>query len=363
MENLVNFWKNKTVLITGHTGFKGSWLSLWLHLLNANVIGFSLAPPSSPNLFTEADIPSLLTHLHGDIRDYPTLLKTITAHQPEIIFHLAAQSLVPYSYAHPIETISTNVLGTAHLLEAARHCSAIRAIIIVTSDKCYENTMDTYFNEQNALGGNDPYSSSKACAEIITHAYRSSFFSKQQIGIASARAGNVIGGGDWATDRLLPDIVRALTTKNTLEVRHPNAIRPWQHVLEPLWGYLLLAEKLYTNPHQFSEAWNFGPLDPKPTPVSAIIDAISHHWNQTILCKMINKKNHPESASLKLNCTKAQKQLNWHPRWNVLMAVSEAINWYQAYYAGKKAKHLVFQQIEAYMANMTRNRVHDNVNR
>src|SRR5882762_4688653 len=264
LEMTFEFWRNKRVLLTGHTGFKGSWLSLWLQSLRAEVTGYSLAPPTQPSLYALADVGKAMQSVHGDILDLEHLRRVACECKPEVVFHLAAQALVRYSYANPINTYTTNVNGTAHVLEAVRHVPSVRAVLIVTSDKCYENvgTAEGYV-ETDPLGGDDPYSSSKAAAELVTAAYRKSFFTPakagERVGIATARSGNVVGGGDWAADRLIPDVVRAVLDKQTLSIRNPHAVRPWQHVLEPLCGYLTLAEKLHQHPASFSESWNFGP--------------------------------------------------------------------------------------------------------
>src|SRR5579872_4247565 len=281
MEGMVNFWKNKKVLVTGNTGFKGSWLSLWLQQLQAEVIGYALNPPTDVNLFTEAKVADGMQDVRGDIRDFALLNNTIQKYQPEIIFHMAAQPLVRYSYANPVETYATNVMGTVHLLEAARQCQSVRAIVNVTTDKCYENREWHWgYRENEPMGGFDPYSNSKGCAELVTSAYRNSFFNSLngQVGLASARAGNVIGGGDWALDRLIPDLITACIKNETLNIRYPEAIRPWQHVLEPLSGYLRLAECLYHDPVTYAEAWNFGPHDADAKPVSWIADEVVKRW-------------------------------------------------------------------------------------
>ena len=278
------FWQDRRVLVTGHTGFKGGWVSLWLHQLGAKVTGYALAPPSHPNLFEVARVGELVQSVQADIRDRARLSAVIGEFQPEIILHFAAQSLVRESYQTPVETFEVNVLGTANLLEAARSCRAVRAIVIVTSDKCYENREWLWpYRESESLGGHDPYSSSKACAELVTAAYRSSFFLESGSAlVATVRAGNVIGGGDWANDRLVPDIVRALLSGRHVSIRDPGAVRPWQHVLDPLHGYLLLAERLCSGQREFADAWNFGPTDDGMKPVSWFVErALSALWADT----------------------------------------------------------------------------------
>ena len=281
-----SFWVGKVVLLTGHTGFKGSWLSLWLQSMGANVIGYALPPPTNPSLFISANVANDMTSIAGDMRDFPALLSVVEKYQPEIIIHMAAQSLVRHSYANPVETYSTNVMGTVHLLEAARQADSVRAIINVTSDKCYENREWIWgYRENEAMGGYDPYSNSKGCAELVAAAYRNSYFNPASfadhgVGLASARAGNVIGGGDWAEDRLIPDIMRAITQNKPASIRNPHAIRPWQHVLEPLSGYLMLAEKLWKNGAAFGEAWNFGPNDEDAKPVQWIVEQLTKSWGE-----------------------------------------------------------------------------------
>lgn len=355
MENMVNFWKNKKVLITGHTGFKGSWLSLWLHRLEAHVVGFSLSPPTTPNLFTEAKIFDKIIDIRGDVRDYQHLHQTIIEHQPEIIFHLAAQSLVLQSYTQPLDTYATNVMGTVHLLEAARHYSTVRAIVNVTTDKCYENKEWHWaYRENEPIGGYDPYSSSKACSELITAAYRNSFFNlnKNIIGIATARAGNVIGGGDWAEDRLIPDIISAYMNKKPLKIRYPHAIRPWQHVLESLSGYLLLAEKLYNDPSNYSEAWNFGPGARDERSVKWIIENSLALLEKNIEWSLPNDNQYHEATFLKLDCSKAKNKLGWLPKWNVSHALNATIAWYKNFYQRIDVQSFCLEQIETYTSTV-----------
>jgi len=352
LESLVmnaSFWRNKKVFITGHTGFKGSWLSLWLSQLGAKVIGFALAPPSEPNLFTVANVASNITHIQGDIQDFSFLQKMLLQHEPEIIFHMAAQSLVQHSYENPIETYSVNVMGTVHLFEALRRCKNVKAVINVTSDKCYENKeWEWGYRENEALGGYDPYSNSKACAELVTSSYRQSFFDKTLI--ASVRAGNVIGGGDWAKDRLIPDMIRAFVQQKPVSIRNPQAIRPWQHVLEPLSGYLLLAEKLYGNQKTYAEAWNFGPYSQDIQPVNFIADKLMQLWGNHATWKQDESCFPHEAHTLKLDIAKAQKYLGWTPALNLEEALGYVTLWYKAWHNQQDMQKFTLSQIEQYQA-------------
>jgi CDP-glucose 4,6-dehydratase len=315
-----SFWHEKVVLLTGHTGFKGSWLSLWLQSMGARVIGYALTPPTNPSLFVAASVAEGMTSIESDIRDFAALSTVFAKYQPEIVIHMAAQALVRYSYANPIETYSTNVMGTVHLLEAARLTNSVRAIVNVTSDKCYENHEWVWgYRENEPMGGYDPYSNSKGCAELVTAAYRSSYFNpskfpEHSVALASARAGNVIGGGDWAKDRLIPDIMRAITQDKPVNIRNPHAIRPWQHVLEPLSGYLLLAQKLYEEGEAFCEGWNFGPDDEDAKPVSWIVDFLTKAWGENASWKLDDVDHPHEAHYLKLDCSKVKARLDWHPR-------------------------------------------------
>lgn len=350
MESLVNFWKNKKVFITGHTGFKGGWLALWLKQQQAKVVGYALAPPTKTNFFTVTHLADEITDIRGDVRDLAALTAAIKTHQPEIIFHLAAQPLVRYSYAHPVETYATNVMGTVHLLEAARQTDSVRVVVNVTTDKCYENKEWHWgYRENEPMGGYDPYSSSKGCAELVTSAFRNSYFnlSERALGLASARAGNVIGGGDWAEDRLVPDLMTACAEGRTLKIRYPHAVRPWQHVLEPLSGYLQLAQALYLEPHKFAEAWNFGPEDADAKPVSWIADEVMRLWNGARWELDANIQLH-EAAYLKLDCSKAHAKLRWQPRWNLAQALAETVRWFQAHQRGENMRAVSLQQIAEY---------------
>lgn len=349
------FWKGKKVFITGHTGFKGSWLCMWLHQLGAQVAGYALAPPTAPSLFELCNIEKLLDQSFiADIRDLETLKQAMVSFQPEIVIHMAAQPLVRDSYNIPVETYSTNVMGTVNLLESIRTITSVRSVVNVTTDKCYDNKEWLWgYREDEALGGYDPYSSSKACSELITAAYRSSYFASDRyeehgVAIASARAGNVIGGGDWATDRLIPDCVASLLAGDSIAIRNPNAIRPWQHVLEPLSGYLLLAQKLYENGPDYSEAWNFGPDDNDAKPVAWIVKKICRMWNSRVEV-IIDEGNHPHEATyLKLDCSKAKSRLGWYPRWSLEETLGRIIEWVKVYQAEEDIKDICFHQIKCY---------------
>lgn len=340
------FWANKKVFITGHTGFKGSWLSLWLQQLGAQLCGYGLIPTHPQNLYTLANVGSGMESVMGDIRDLESLSASMRRFQPDLLFHMAAQPLVRYSYDNPIETYSTNVIGTVHVLEAARYCNSIKAVINVTSDKCYENKEWVWhYRENDPLGGYDPYSSSKACAELVATAYRRSFSQT----IASVRAGNVIGGGDWAQDRLVPDIIRALMQKKKVFIRNPGAVRAWQHVLEPLRGYLLLAEKLWQN-HQFADAWNFGPNEQDAQPVSAIAQSICRLWGNEAAWVTQNQQSVHEAQCLKLDISKARSQLGWSPCLTLEKGLESLVNWYKACAEHQNMRHITLQQIQHYQA-------------
>src|SRR3989338_486776 len=356
VENMVepSFWAGKVVLLTGHTGFKGSWLSLWLQSVGAKVIGYALQPHTSPSLFVEARVAEGMTSIEGDVRDFSALSRVFEKYQPEIVIHMAAQALVRRSYADPIETYSTNVMGTVHLLEAARLAGSVRAIVNVTSDKCYENREWVWgYRENEPMGGYDPYSNSKGCAELVTASYRNSFFNpdnfaKHGVALASARAGNVIGGGDWAEDRLIPDIIRAIVQGQPVNIRNPHAIRPWQHVLEPLSGYLILAQKLYKDGAAYIESWNFGPNDEDAKPVSWIADCLTRTWGEGASW-VLDGGNHPHEAHyLKLDCSKAKTRLGWHPRWHLEETLEAIINWHHAHRSVKDMHAVTLGQISQY---------------
>ena len=360
VENMVepSFWAGKSVFLTGHTGFKGSWLSLWLQSMGAKVIGYALAPPTNPSLFSVAKVAEGMSSIEGDIRDIAALSKAFEKYQPEIVIHMAAQSLVRHSYANPIETYATNVMGTVHVLEAARQVGSVRAIINVTSDKCYENREWIWgYRENEAMGGYDPYSNSKGCAELVTAAYRNSYFNPHNhaehgVALASARAGNVIGGGDWAEDRLIPDIMRAIVQGMPVKIRNPHAIRPWQHVLEPLSGYLLLARKLYEKGANYAEGWNFGPNDEDAKSVQWIVENLTQAWGKDASW-ILDKGDHPHEAHyLKLDCSKAKARLDWHPRWHLQNALNAIIEWHCAHRDGKDMRELTLRQINAYSDNI-----------
>jgi CDP-glucose 4,6-dehydratase len=349
-----NFWQGKRVFITGHTGFKGSWLCLWLHSVGAKVTGYALSPPTNPNLFKILNVDKLIRSIIADIRDTKSLHKAISSAKPEIIIHMAAQSLVRESYKNPLDTYSINVMGTVNLFETVRKRKGIKAIVNVTTDKCYENKEWCWgYRENEPLGGYDPYSNSKACSELVTLSYRNSFFhpsdfEKHGIGIATARAGNVIGGGDWSADRLIPDCVRALLAGDKIVMRNPYAIRPWQHVLEPLSGYLLLAQKLYENGSRYSEAWNFGPDDIDAKPVEWVVKKMCEKWGGNA-SSGTDKGEHPHEAHyLKLDCSKAKAELGWHPRWNLEIAIDKVIEWTRAYKENVDVRKGCLKQIEEY---------------
>ncbi|WP_435189567.1 CDP-glucose 4,6-dehydratase [Pseudothioglobus sp. nBUS_23] len=344
-----NFWKGKRVFLTGHTGFKGSWLSIWLNSMGCIVRGYALLPPSSPSLYTAAKVEDLIDSQIGDIRNYHLLYEAMNKFNPDIVFHMAAQSLVRKSYSNPIETYEVNIIGTANVLEAARSCENLKVVINITTDKCYENEdFDKSFKETDPMGGYDPYSSSKGCAEIITSAYRRSFYNELGIGLASARAGNVIGGGDWAKDRLIPDILRSFEDKKPVLIRSPNATRPWQHVLEPLSGYLKLAKEIYFDSYSFSEGWNFGPKDSDIKTVEWIIDKMSSKWPNSSW-KIDDNPNPHESSFLKLDISKAKLKLDWTPTWQLNFALEKIINWHFDWLENKNMQEVCIAEIKEYM--------------
>jgi len=342
------FWKGKTVLVTGHTGFKGGWLTIWLKNMGAEVVGYALQPYSNPALFETARVADGIHSIIGDIREGEKLQAVISRHRPEIVFHLAAQSLVRPSYSDPVTTYATNVMGTVNLLEAVRHADSVRAVVNVTSDKCYENREWFWpYRENDPLGGYDPYSSSKGCAELVTSAYRNSFF-KQGVALASARAGNVIGGGDWAQDRLVPDIMSALIEGRPLTIRNPDAIRPWQHVLEPLNGYLMLAERLWAQGQEFAEAWNFGPGSEDARPVSWVVDRLYNVWGRGPDWERDRSVQPHEAGVLKLDSSKARTRMRWRPRLNLDTTLEWVAAWYQAHGAGLDMRRITENQIADY---------------
>ena len=356
MEGLVidnSFWKDRNVFITGHTGFKGGWLSIWLNQLGANVTGYALEPIKEDSFFYQASVNDFLFNsVYGDIRDLKTFKKTIQLSEPSILIHLAAQPLVIDSYNDPLNTYSTNIIGTVNMFEAAREVSSLDAIVNVTTDKCYENNGTLIgYKETDPMGGHDPYSSSKACSELISSSYRKSFFNESSVGLATARAGNVIGGGDWAKNRIIPDAMRAFKNNKKLLVRNPNSIRPWQHVLEPLSGYLMLCQKLVSRPNSYSKPWNFGPNEENAKPVSFIVDTISSAWGSDVGWEKDGYIHPHEANYLKLDCTRAKKNLRWEPIWSLEKSLVETVNWYKAFYNGEEIKSFTLDQIQKYAIN------------
>lgn len=351
-----HFWRGRQVFVTGHTGFKGSWLCLWLHRLGADVHGYALEPPTDPALFLTARIAELVDSRIGDVRDLDRLRRAMSEVQPEIVIHMAAQTLVRASYEHPVETFSTNVLGTVHLLESVRTVPSVRAVVVVTSDKCYFNEEWVWgYREDSRLGGEDPYSSSKGCAELATLAYRKSFFDPdRQRGsaiIATARAGNVIGGGDWAPDRLLPDILRSLLRDEPTLIRHATATRPWQHVLEPLQGYLVLAERLSSDRGQdFASGWNFGPMESSERTVGWIIRNMYDLWGVDFDWVRDENPGPPESTFLKLDASKARAHLGWRPKLDLPTTLEWIVAWTRAYQRGEDTRAVTLADIDRFMA-------------
>lgn len=346
---MAHFFTGKKIFITGHTGFKGSWLCLWLHKLGAEVHGYALEPPTTPSLFELANVSDLLCSHHiADVRDAAALSEALLQAKPEIVIHMAAQPLVRDSYKIPVETYATNVMGTVHLLEAVRGCPSVKAVVNVTTDKCYENREWVWgYRENEPMGGFDPYSSSKGCSELVTAAYRNSFF-QGSVALATARAGNVIGGGDWATDRLIPDCVSALLAGEPVRIRNPHAIRPWQHVLEPLSGYLTLAQRLYESGADFEEGWNFGPPDDDAKPVEWIVQRMCRLWGNEARYE-IDSGDHPHEAHyLKLDCSKARMRLGWQPRWDLEKALRSLIEWVNVYRSAGDLRRCCLEQIESY---------------
>ena len=349
-----DFWRGRSVFITGHTGFKGSWLAVWLQRAGAEVHGYALAPPTTPDLFTIANVAACLaSHTLGDVRDAAALRGALTAAAPEAVFHMAAQPLVRHSYAEPVETFDVNVLGTVQLFEAVRACPSVRAMVNVTTDKCYQNDGDgRAYREGDPLGGHDPYAASKACSELVTASYRSAFLASAGVAVASARAGNVIGGGDWATDRLVPDVLRASDAGRPVIIRNPAATRPWQHVLDPLSGYLLLAERLLQSPRgpsleALAGAWNFGPSTEDARPVAWLLDHLTAQlpgssWQQAAGA-------HPhEAPQLQLDSAKARTELGWQPRWRIGQALDRTVEWHQAWRCGAEMRGVCLAQIAAH---------------
>ena len=354
------FWAGKRVLLTGHTGFKGSWMALWLQSLGAQVIGYALAAPTKPSLFEIADVAKGMVSVIGDIRDLAALQSVFAEHRPEIVIHMAAQPLVRYSYQNPVETYSTNVMGTVHLLEAVRQTPGVKAVVNITTDKCYENREWAWgYRENEPMGGYDPYSNSKGCAELVSAAYRSSFFNPDNYGqhgvaLATVRAGNVIGGGDWAADRLLPDILAAFEQGLPATIRNPHAIRPWQHVLEPLRGYLTVAERLFEQGPAFAEAWNFGPNDEDAKPVGWIADQMAALWGTDAQWQTDSGEHPHEAHYLKLDISKARSRLDWHPALRLQDALQLIIEWAQQRKQGANMRACTLAQINQYLTQVQR---------
>jgi CDP-glucose 4,6-dehydratase len=341
------FWNSKRVLVTGHTGFKGGWLALWLERLGADVTGFSCGVPTSPSLYEAARVGQGVRSIEGDVRDLKAVQRAFAETRPEIVIHMAAQSLVRRSFESPVDTYATNVMGTVHVLEAARRGDGVRVVVNVTSDKCYENREWLWgYRELEPMGGHDPYSNSKGCAELITAAFRASF---EGPAIASGRAGNVIGGGDWARDRLIPDVMNAALERRSVLIRNPDAIRPWQHVLNPLSGYLVLAERLWSS-GEYAEAWNFGPDDADTRPVRWLIERLSKSWDEEIEWERDGSENPHEAHYLKLDSSKARARLGWAPRWDLSQALTRVVDWYRAVRDGLDLRKLALEQIAAFQA-------------
>ena len=349
-------WSNRSVFVTGHTGFKGGWLSLWLHHLGAQVHGYALNPPTEPNLFEVARVSELLTtDTRANVTDLDELQSSLKRVQPEVVFHLAAQPLVRESYRNPLNTLTTNVMGATHLMEAIRNVESVLAVVIITTDKVYENREWVYpYRETDTLGGYDPYSASKAAAEIVVASYRASFFgegtAKPLVHIATARAGNVIGGGDWSSDRLVPDCLKAFERAESVYLRYPHAVRPWQHVLEPLSGYLLLAERLLgTDASRYTSSWNFGPDTNGDATVAEVAQALANLWGKSDRVKLAHEVEHPhETCLLRLDTTRARKELGWYPRWSLQQALQSTVEWHQTWISGENMGAKCLEQIRNY---------------
>jgi len=351
-----SFYSGKKVFVTGHTGFKGSWLCLLLHKLGAEVYGYALRPPTLPSLYEAANIDTLVDSTIGDIRNYDLLLATLQRTQPEIVIHMAAQPLVRESYKNPRETYEVNVMGTVNLLDAIRQVASVKAVVNVTTDKCYENREWHWgYRENEPMGGYDPYSNSKGCSELVTSAFRNSFFNPNSytehgVAVASARAGNVIGGGDWADDRLIPDFIRAITASEEVKIRSPYAIRPWEHVLEPLTGYLMLAQALYEKGAPFAQAWNFGPDDSDARNVEWITKTICELWGDNARYSVDTNPQPHEANYLKLDCSKAKAELGWYPKWNIHKTLESIVEWNKALISGEDAREITERQIEEFLS-------------
>jgi CDP-glucose 4,6-dehydratase len=350
--SLAEFYQGKKILVTGHTGFKGGWLTVWLRLMGSEVCGFSLPPETTPNLFTVARVEDGIVTVMGDIRDQEAVAATFRQFEPEIVIHCAAQALVRRSYHAPVETYATNVMGTVHVLEAARQTPSVRVLVVVTSDKCYENReWERGYCESDAMGGFDPYSSSKGAAELVTGAYRRSFFNENDgLAVASARAGNVIGGGDWSEDRLVPDIAKGIMSGRPILIRRPKSVRPWQHVLEPLRGYLLLAQRLWDQQQEYAEAWNFGPIDNDAIAVGELAERMIANWGEGEMNIQPDSDALHEAQMLRLDCRKAAERLGWTPRLELQRAVEWTVEWYRQYYRNPgSARMLTETQVKRYM--------------
>jgi len=352
------FWAGKRVFLTGHTGFKGSWASILLADMGAHVKGYALTPPTSPALFEEARVAEMIESQVGDIRDPETLRAAMMAFNPDLVIHMAAQPLVRLSFREPVETYSTNVMGTVHVLEAARACPNLRAVLNVTSDKCYENReWEWGYREHEPMGGFDPYSNSKGCSELVTSAYRRSFFADPDgPQLASGRAGNVIGGGDWADDRLIPDSLRAFHDGTPVVIRNPQATRPWQHVLEPICGYLVLVQALYDHGATYADGWNFGPRDEDARPVSWILDRLVNHWGAGASWTLDTGAQPHEARFLKLDVSKAATHLGWHPTWGLEDVLGRIVHWHRAYLEGEDIRAACLAEIKDYLDAMSKGR-------
>ena len=342
-----DFWKNRKVFITGHTGFKGGWLSLWLESLGADVTGYALAPIARNSFYHHASIDKLFSNnIYSDIRNLDSLKSQMISSNPSIVIHLAAQPLVLDSYIDPVTTYSTNIMGTINLFEAVREASSVKAVLNVTTDKCYDNKEQLIgYKESDPMGGNDPYSCSKGCSELISSSYNTSFLNDLGIGIATARSGNVIGGGDWSDNRIIPDAIKAFQNNKKLLVRNPNSIRPWQHVLEPLSGYLVLCQQLVSNPNKYSGAWNFGPNDEEAKTVSVLADSIAKSWGHNAQWEVVNGNHLHEANYLKLDCSKSHKILKWKPLLTLEEGILETVNWYKAFYSKEDMNQFSLKQI------------------
>jgi CDP-glucose 4,6-dehydratase len=349
-----NFWRGRRIFLTGHTGFKGGWLSIWLHKLGAEVTGYALPPPTDPSLFDLAGVQELTRSVNANVTDLHEIKRVIADFSPEIVIHMAAQPLVHAGYNDPVQTYQTNVMGTVNVLEAVRQSRGVRAVLNVTTDKCYENReWEWGYRENDRLGGFDPYSNSKACSELVTQSYRNAFFptelyEKHGVAVATARAGNVIGGGDWGTDRLVPDIVRAIVSQQPVKIRCPDSIRPWQYVLEPLSGYLTLIERLVQEGPRFAMSWNFGPQDESAQPVKWLVEQLTRQWGGSAAWEMDSISYHHEARYLKLDCSRARSELGWCPKLTLQQAMQWTVDWYRAWNSGQDMREVCLRQISLY---------------